>query len=422
MSVSVRNLAPRGPIRGPQDRWDMFLSYRPLYRPWALRLYDQLRNLDHDVFMDQFALSNVPSLGDAADAHREHSATAVLVWSSDRSDADWCRQELRALEDLARRKPGFRHVLLGVDLPRAPLPARGQPWIDCSNAPDAPSGTALLQLLHGLRGEPVPADVATIAQAYDDAQRAASLAIHHARAAGDVEALRALLREQGPEWTSTATLRCKATEALIALGHADDALPTLERLLVDFTRSVRPQQLYGMALARRGDASGAQRVLSELHAMGDRDPQVLSVLAGTWRARHAASGDPLHLRLARDLDATAFEAAPDHHEAGLHAARASLLLGQRETAQALAARVEALVGADVVPQDYARTVAVGEVQLLLGRVERAAALFAAAVAEAPPPDALRAATLAALQPLLDRLGAAPEARAAVEAALCRSAV
>jgi hypothetical protein len=42
-------LAPRGPIKGPNDKWDVFLSYRSVNRPWVLRLYDQLRHLGYEV-------------------------------------------------------------------------------------------------------------------------------------------------------------------------------------------------------------------------------------------------------------------------------------------------------------------------------------------------------------------------------------
>lgn len=51
------DLAPRGPLKGPGDRWDVFLSYRSISRPWVLRLYDTLRFLDYEVFMDQFVLT-----------------------------------------------------------------------------------------------------------------------------------------------------------------------------------------------------------------------------------------------------------------------------------------------------------------------------------------------------------------------------
>ena len=57
MSNVFEALAPRGPINASDDKWDVFLSYRSVNRPWVLRLYDQLRHLDYEVFMDQFVQS-----------------------------------------------------------------------------------------------------------------------------------------------------------------------------------------------------------------------------------------------------------------------------------------------------------------------------------------------------------------------------
>jgi len=37
-------------------KWNVFLSYRSVNRPWVLGLYDVLRELGHQVFIDQVVL------------------------------------------------------------------------------------------------------------------------------------------------------------------------------------------------------------------------------------------------------------------------------------------------------------------------------------------------------------------------------
>ena len=77
MSNVFEALAPRGPIKASDDKWDVFLSYRSVNRPWMLRLYDQLRHLDYEVFMDQFVLTTSGGLNTQLEDNLERSATAV---------------------------------------------------------------------------------------------------------------------------------------------------------------------------------------------------------------------------------------------------------------------------------------------------------------------------------------------------------
>ena len=47
---------PPGPL--PEGKkWHVFLSYRSVHRPWVLQLYDVLKDLGYEVFLDQYVLS-----------------------------------------------------------------------------------------------------------------------------------------------------------------------------------------------------------------------------------------------------------------------------------------------------------------------------------------------------------------------------
>ena len=48
--------APKPQPLAGDDRWHVFLSYRSVNRAWVLNLYDVLRELGHEVFLDQVAL------------------------------------------------------------------------------------------------------------------------------------------------------------------------------------------------------------------------------------------------------------------------------------------------------------------------------------------------------------------------------
>jgi hypothetical protein len=141
-SPIVRSL-PRAPIKSDDDKWDVFLAYRSANRPWALRLYDQLRHLGYEVFMDQFLLTTAGILSEQLRNNLERSATAVLIWSSRSEHSDWCKDEYEALRRLEKSKPGFRFVVLRVEEIVIPLFARSNMWIDFSDQPDGPAGTGV---------------------------------------------------------------------------------------------------------------------------------------------------------------------------------------------------------------------------------------------------------------------------------------
>lgn len=416
MSGVFQALAPKGPIRGPKDQWDVFLSYRSVHRPWVLRLYDQLRHLGYEVFLDQFVLTAGGGLNEQLERHLERSATAVLIWSSRSEESSWCRDEYNALRHLEKSKPGFRYVVMRVDTVELPLFASGKLWVDFSHAPDGPSGAGLLRLLHGLHDTPLSDEAVRLATAYDEALQLAAARVNVARSTGNAASLNEMAKSDAPEWTTTATLPSKAAEALIALSHPADAVPILDATIERFPRSIRPRQLKGLALARMGQWRTAQDLLGEIYELGGRDPETVGMLARTWRDRYAETQELLHLRKARNLYAEAFQLTPTDYYTGVNAATNSVLLGDLGVAESLAAAVEPLVGVVPTPRDYWRTATAGEVQLMRRQYAAAAALYQAAVTDEPDSKGHHESTLAQARRLMERLQPTDEERAAIEGA------
>lgn len=416
MSSIFEALAPRGPIKSGDQQWDVFLSYRSVNRPWVLRLYDQLRHLGYEVFMDQFVLTTSGGLNVQLEQHLERSSAAVMIWSSRSEESKWCEDEYAALRTLEKTKRSFRYVVVRVDEVELPLMAQAHLWIDFSSQPDGPTGTGLLRLLHGLHRKPLSDEAVRLAAAYDESVTRALTKVGAARSNGDVEALLELAKSKAPEWTATAMLHCKIAESLIALKRPADAVPLLDELISLFPRSIRPQQLKGLALARQGQWRAAQQVLGELHELGERDPETLGILARTWRDRYAESQDKLHLRKARNLYAEAFELTPSDFYSGINAAANSVLLGDLKNAETLATAVEKLVGTERRKRDYWGTATVAEVQLIRGRFAQAAALYAAAVEDDPEAKGNHDSTRAQARRLMEVLVPTDAERAAIEAA------
>lgn len=410
------DLAPRGPLKGSNDRWDVFLSYRSINRPWVLRLYDTLRFLDYEVFMDQFVLATHEGLQRQLETGLSRSATGILIWSHRSEDSQWCRYEYDAMRSLEESKAGFRFVVVNVDQAELPLFARTKLWIDFSTQRDGPTGTDLLRLLYGLHGKPLPAQAVALAAEYDDTTRRALARIAAARAAGDAEALIALARSDKPEWRVTSLLRCKVAESLIEIRQPAAAVSLLDEVIAAFPRSIRPQQLKGLALARQGQWQAAQQLLGELVALGERDPETLGMLARTWRDRYAQSRDRLHLGKARNLYAQAFASAPSDYYTGINAASNSVLLGDLEDAETYAAAVEELVGNVPIPGDYWRTATVAEVQLIRRNFLQAAKLYAYAVGDDPEAKASHESTRGQALRLMEHLSPSDEERQAIESA------
>jgi tetratricopeptide (TPR) repeat protein len=394
------------------QRWHVYVSYRSVNRQWVLQLYDILKTLGYTVFLDQLVLAPGANLARSLSEALDNSAAAVLVWSSESSAADWQEHEYNAFSMREHADRPFRFIVARLD--RAPLPALlgSRLFVDFSESREAPSGTPLLQLLYGLRGEPLPPDAVKMAADIDAEIRSTRARIQAARSVGDADRLASLANSDSRVWHSSPVLLCQVAEALIALRQMDRALTVIEQCKRRFPKAVRPRQLHGLALARKGDWKEAQLVLEELYVSGERDTETLGILGRTWMDRYRATGDRASLQRSRDLYREAFEMAPDDSYVGINAASKSLLLGEVTVARDLAARVDRIVGS-VPTGDYWKTVTAAEGKLILGEYRQAADLYRAGVQEAPLETGSHQATYHQAQFLLEHAQAPPAERDAI---------
>lgn len=416
MSSALEQWLKYAPAPKPLDskkKFHVFLSYRSTNRAWTLQLYDILRGLNYDVFLDQYKLAAASplalSLGEALAA----SQAAILIWSSAFEDSEWCMEEYNTLEQKEKGKTGFRYVIAKVD--ESPLPdlASGKIHVDFSQDRDGPSGSGLLRVLYGIHGEPLPEAAVQLAAGVDEELKTARAQIKAARTNGFMDRLETLSQSNGLAWQTSPALGCEVADAMIGLGSNVLALKLLRELQLRFPRAVRPKQLEGLALARSKDWHGAQTILGELHASGHLDPETLGIYARTWTDRYRVSQDLGHLRKSRDLYRQAFTADSQNYYTGINAASKSLFLGERDVAAQLAKQVEGLVAVKPVDQDYWKTATVAETQLLQALYDNAASLYSEAISIEPEAHGNHQSTKAQAIAILEALQASPEERAKI---------
>lgn len=394
----------------PNKKFHVFLSYRSTNRGWVLQLYDILRGLNYEVFLDQYNLAAADSLALSLGETLAASQAAIMIWSSAFEDSEWCKKEYNTLESKENRGNGFRYVIAKVD--ESPLPelASGKIHVDFSQDRDGPSGSGLLRVLYEIHGEPLPPAAVRLAAEVDEELKTARAQIKAAGTSGFMNRLEELSQSNGLAWLTSPALKCEVADAMIGLGDNAAALKLLKRLQQQFPRAVRPKQLEGLALARSKDWQGAQTVLGVLHASGELDPETLGIYARTWMDRYKVTKDTSHLRKSRDLYQQAFTAAPRDYYTGINAATKSLFLGERELAAHLAKQVEGLVGVKPVEQDYWKTATVTEVQLLQAAYDNAAKLYAEAISIEPESHGNHQSTKAQAIAILEALNTLPEER------------
>ena len=397
----------------PNKKFHVFLSYRSVNRGWVLQLYDILRGLNYQVFLDQYNLAAAAplalSLGEALDT----SQAAIMMWSSTFEDSEWCKKEYNTLESKENSGTGFRYVIAKLDESALPGFASGKIHVDFSQDRDGPSGSGLLRLLHGIHGEPLPPAAVRLAADVDAEIKSARAQIKAARTNGFANRLETLSQSTGLAWQTSPALGCEVAEAIIGLGNNAAALKLLRELQQQCPRAVRPKQLEGLALARNKDWEGAQTLLGELYANGELDPETLGIYARTWMDRYKVSKDPVHLRKSRDLYNQAFTVAPKDYYTGINAASKSLFLGERDRATELAKKVEGLVGVKPIDQDYWKTATVAETQLLQAAYDNAAKLYVQAISIEPEAHGNHQSTKAQAILILEALKAPPEAQSKV---------
>jgi tetratricopeptide (TPR) repeat protein len=394
------------------QKWHVFISYRSTDRPWVLRLYDALRQLKYEVFVDQFVLSAgaplASSLGDGIDK----SAAAIIVWSKNYATSNWTEDEYNALKSRRNSDSNFGLGVARKDTTDLPGLLAGHIFTDFSQLPEGPCGEALLRLLLGMAGRPLPPGAVQLANEIDVARKKDLVLIKAARQNDDPGLIIELAKSQNLAWTTSPMLGCAAAEALIAAEQFDAANAILLRMREYFPGAVRPRQLEGLAARRRGDWQAAMRILGAMYADDFRDSETLGMYASTWRARYRESGNRLHLIRSRDLYREGFETSADSYT-GINAAMVSLLLGEYETSRQLAARVEDLFK-DEIPDDYYEEVTLAEARLLQGDYAQARLHYAAAILRAPGETGSHKGSLEQAREIMNALETPPADRDAIE--------
>jgi hypothetical protein len=375
-------LAPSPPDLGPDQKWHVFLSYRSVNRRWVLNLYDVLQQHGYRVFLDQYAVQPGNPLVERLEDGLVKSRAGVLIWSPANEDSAWCKKEHATMMQRKAQDPGFTFITLRIG-GELPLMAQTDVWIDFGDYPDGPNGRGLLDLLFALGEKRLTAEAVKFAQAQHEEIKTAQKRIKAAVANGKPEALQELHDAGGVAWSSSAMLGGQAAEGLIKLECYDEALAMLESLRKDFPRSIRPEQLRALALARRGeegDLDEAQEILAMLKADGQQDPETLGIYARTWADRHAVSRKEIHLRRSRNIYAEAFRLTPSDYYTGINAAAKSAMVGQIEKGREYAQQVvDLLAGSE--SKDYWEMATLPEAHMILGDYERAAKGYARAVVQ-----------------------------------------
>jgi len=159
------------------------------------------------------------------------------------------------------------------------------------------------------------------------------------------------------------------------MGEYEVALNVLKHAYAYFPKSIRARQLEGLALRRLKRYHDAIGVLSELKADGHQDPETMGILGAAWDGLYQQSGKILHLRRSRELYRTAFQADPKDYYTGINAATKSLFLGELQESEKLATEVLPLVEAASDGIDFWAGCTLGEIYLLRGDLDAAAAQY-----------------------------------------------
>jgi len=407
------DLAPKPwPLKDGQKS-HIYLSYGSVHRPWVLQLYDILKGLGYEVFLDRNVLTGGENIVRSLEEAINQSSSAVLVWSSQTVDSEWIKLEFEVFVELAIKRSDFRFVIAVLDHSRLPAFALDRVYFNFSEFTGGPSGTPLLELLYGLQGLRLPDEAIRLAAEVDVETKESLGLIRAARSIGQPRALVELAQRDTLAWRTSPSLLCQVIEALASLGEYESALRVAEQCRSLFPRAIRPQQLQALALARSGKWQDAQLILTKLYESGERDAETLGILARTWMDRYTAERNSLFLRRSRDLYLEAFRAAPDDFYAGINAASKSALLERLEEAAQYAKEVETLVGTEPTLGDYWKTATSAEVKLLQRDFAVAGQLYRAAVSQDPLALGSHEATFQQAERLLEHLNPTPQERSLV---------
>ncbi|HLZ89505.1 MAG TPA: toll/interleukin-1 receptor domain-containing protein [Puia sp.] len=391
-----------------QEKWHVFLSYRSIDRPWVLNLYDVLVDLGHKVFLDQYVLKPgdhlIRNLQDALDA----SQAAVLIWSAATKGSVWVNDEYEYLQQRANKDRDFIFVPVTMDGSELPAFARNRIYVDFSGYPEGPNGGDLLRLLYALANKPLSEEAIQFASDQDEAAAVANALLNNAKRHNKPDRLLQLFHQGGLVWKTSAALGCKTAECLTSLGYNDEAIAVLAEVEKSFPKAIRPIQLHGLALAKRGsseDLEQAQEILGLLLEKNNADSETLGIYGRTWMDRYKRTQDETCLRQSRRYYAEAFERQPYDYYTGINSAAKSVFLGEMDKAMEYLQRVETIVGDKPARDDYWKTATVAEVLLIKKQYPAAAAMYRQAVDMAPGQKGSILSTWGQAALLLESLGA-----------------
>ena len=412
----LRFAPPPRPLKNG-ERWNVFLSYRSINRAWVLNLYDVLVELGHEVFLDQYVLLPGGYLINNLQDALQTSQAGILIWSKTTKDSTWVNDEYNYLQQRANTDPKFTFVPVTVDGSELPAFARSRIYIDFSGYPDGPNGGDLLRLLYALADKPLSGEVIQFADDQDDAAAIANALLNTAKRHNKPERLLQLFHEGGLAWKTSAALGCKTAEYLTSLSCNDEAIEVLAEVEKTFPKAIRPKQLHGLALARRGsdaDLEQAQDILGLLLDKNNIDSETLGIYARTWMDRYKKSGNDketrneIYLRQSRRYYAEAFERQPYDYYTGINSAAKSVFLGEMDKALEYAQRVEKIVGDKPCHDDYWKTATAAEVLLIKKQYPDAAKMYRQAIDMAPGETGSILSTCGQAILLLEALGASPK--------------
>jgi tetratricopeptide (TPR) repeat protein len=380
------SLCPQPRPRPDNFKWDVFLSYRSVNRPWVLALYDTIVQAGFEVFLDQFELVPGASLDESLQDNLQASSAGILVWSDDAGESEWVKREHRAMRILTDRRSGedlpFLSVVAKLDDAELPLLLADSLWVDFAPYPEGPRGGELLRLIHGIVGEPLSSEAVRAIARLDAATKDAVSTLRAAVNDGFPDEIAKAARTGGEAWNSTAMLASEAAEGLNALGEYDLALEVIGLYKERFDRSIRLQHMEALAYRRTDRYREALKVLGKLYADGHRDPETLGLYGASSAKRYEESNDRSHLETSQRMYAEAFAADPTDFYTGINAASKAALLGLgAEVFQPIASRVAALPAIQNPDKsDYWALATAGEAKLLALEVDAAVAGYTEAAA------------------------------------------
>lgn len=370
--------APGPPERGG-NTYDVFISYRSSDRPWAMALYDTLKSAGWEPFLDQYDLVPGANLETSLTESLEASSSGVILWSSRTKDSEWCKRERQAMMTLKDNRKGsghpFSYVFAKLDAEQLPLFARTDLYIDFAESPEGPRGANLIRLICGMRAIPPDPEAVELAETVDREVQGLLTRIEGAVEAGNAARLREIGNSTAPGVLASPGPLLAAAQGLISMGKCEDAIEVLNRAYRCFPKSIRVKQLEGLALRRLKRYQEAIDVLSELKAAGHQDPETMGILGAAWHGLYEQTKKKLHLRKSRELYRTAFQGDPKNYYTGVNAAAKSLFLGEPEEAERLASEVLPLVEHASDGADLWAGCTLGEIYLLRGGLDEAAAQY-----------------------------------------------